>query len=121
MHQIDMIPAAEAQIKVFKVINGDATDLSNMLDRLFGLPSSTTQGGGGGQTGAFGQLIQTVTAGNEPSVVTLHFAVDVRTNSITAIGGAAALDVVQAVVLTLDQSDIQQRKNEVYRLKNTPA
>src|SRR5262249_52011990 len=29
--------------------------------------------------------------------------------------------VVEAVILTLDESDIRQRQNEVYRLKNSPA
>jgi type II secretion system protein D len=120
VHQIDMIPAAEAQIKVFKIVNGDATDLSNMLDRLFGLPT-TTQGAGGGQAGAFGQLVQTVTAGNEPSVVTLHFAVDVRTNSIIATGTMGDLNVVEAILTKLDDSDVRQRKSVVLRLKNSPA
>jgi type II secretion system protein D len=45
----------------------------------------------------------------------------VRTNSITAVGGAAALNVVESILLTLDESDIRQRQNEVYRLKNVPA
>ena len=35
VRQIDQLPAAEAQIKVFTIVNGDATDLSDMLKTLF--------------------------------------------------------------------------------------
>ncbi len=36
VRELDNLPAAEAQIKVFRIINGDATNLSNMLRTLFG-------------------------------------------------------------------------------------
>ncbi len=122
IHQIDMIPAAEAQIKVFKIENGDATDLTNMLDRLFGLPTTTTgQGGAGGAAGALGQIVQTTTAGNETSVVRLNFSVDVRTNSIIASGTMGDLAVVEAVLTRLDAGDVRTRKSVVLRLKNSPA
>ena len=55
---------------MFTIVNGDATDLANMLDRLFGLPTTATgQGGagGGGGPAPLGQIIQTTTAGNEPA------------------------------------------------------
>jgi type II secretion system protein D len=125
VHQIDLIPAAEAQIKVFTIVNGDATDLANMLDRLFGLPTTTTQGGGGGAFGGagglLGQIVQTTTAGNETSVVHLNFAVDVRTNSIIASGTMGDLAVVEAILTKLDAGDVRQRKTVVLRLKNSPA
>ena len=120
VHEIDLIPAAEAQIKVFTVVNGDATNLATMLEQLFGLPT-TTQGGGGGFGGALGQIVQTTTAGNETSVVQLHFAVDVRTNSIIASGTMGDLAVVEAVLTKLDAGDVRTRKSVVLRLKNSPA
>ncbi|MFP6767771.1 MAG: secretin N-terminal domain-containing protein [Planctomycetaceae bacterium] len=46
---------------------------------------------------------------------------DVRTNSIFAVGGREALDVVEAVVARLDQSDIRQRRTEIYAMRNKPA
>ncbi len=46
IRQIDMIPAQEAQIKVFKIFNGDAQSLVTTLQQLFGLPTTTTGGGG---------------------------------------------------------------------------
>ncbi len=125
IHQIDLIPAAEAQIKVFTIVNGDATDLANMLDRLFGLPTTATgQGGAGGAGGAgglLGQIIQTTTAGNDTSVVRLNFAVDVRTNSIIASGTMGDLAVVEALLTKLDAGDVRTRKSVVLRLKNSPA
>jgi general secretion pathway protein D len=116
VRQIDLIPAAEAQIKVFTIVNGDASNLSDMLRSLFGLP--TTQGGGGG---ALQSLIQTTTAGGENTVVTLRFAVDVRTNSIIASGTMGDLSVVEAILTKLDDSDVRKRKSVVVRLKNSPA
>ena len=35
VRQLDQLPAAEAQIKVFTIVNGDATNLVNMLQMLF--------------------------------------------------------------------------------------
>ena len=35
VRQLDNLPAAEAQIKVFTIVNGDATSLSDMLKTLF--------------------------------------------------------------------------------------
>ena len=67
VRQIDLIPAAEAQIKVFTIVNGDASNLADMLSRLFGLPSPTGAGGGAG--GALQSIIQTTTAGGESTVV----------------------------------------------------
>jgi type II secretion system protein D len=111
-----------AEIKVFRLKNADATSVQTLLERLFGIQRTGQQGGQGGnqQQGVPG--VQLVDADDSSSMlVPLRFSVDVRTNSIIAIGGGGALNVVEAVVLQLDESDIRQRKNEVYRLKNAPA
>ena len=44
-----------------------------------------------------------------------------RTNSIIATGSAGDLRIIEALLLRLDQKDVEQRKNTVYRLKNAPA
>jgi len=44
-----------------------------------------------------------------------------ETNSIIATGLPRDLRIVEALLLRLDQKDIEQRKNMVYRLKNAPA
>lgn len=115
IRQLDATPAARAQIKVFTIVNGDATRLVEMLNALFGI--TQTAGGAGGGFGAQAQQQQ----GNANLLVRLRFSVDQRTNSIIASGSADDLTVVEAILLRLDDSDIRQRQSIVYRLKNAPA
>lgn len=106
IQQLDRVPDAEAEIKVFTIINGDAVSLAEMLNGLFG----TEDNDDGVGLGA-----------GESSLVRLQFSVDERTNSIIAAGSQADLAVVYAILLQLDSSESRQRKTEVYRLKNSPA
>jgi len=110
IRQLDQLPAAEAQIKVFTILNGDASSLMDMLEYLFG------------ETTAVGEpAIQTGAAEGESTLVPLRFAVDVRTNSIIASGSLGDLSVVEAILLRLDETDVRIRQSTVYRLKNAPA
>lgn len=114
-----------AEVKHFQLRNADASSVSNLLGQLFGT-GQTNQNQGGGQGGNNQNAqqpagIQLAAAENSSSVVPLRFSVDSRTNSIVAIGTAEALDVVDALILRLDASDIRDRKNKVFRLKNTEA
>jgi len=121
--RLDRPAAAVAEIKVFKVKSGDATSMQQLLERLFGIQRTGQpgqQGAQGGQQGVPGLLL-TDAEDSSSMLIPLRFSVDIRTNSIIAIGGASALAVVEAVILTLDESEIRQRENKVYRLKNTPA
>ena len=108
--QLDALPGAEAQIKVFAVTNGDAVSLTEMLQELFGEEGNQT-----------GPAIQTGGVGEEGSLVPLRFTVDERTNTIIASGSVSDLDVVEAILLRLDQDDVRQRRNSVYRLRNSSA
>lgn len=117
IRELDRLPQSEAQIKVFTIVNGDATALATMLQTLFGQQT----GGAGGQFGAGGFFGQPVTAGGDNSLVPLRFSVDQRTNSILATGSPGDLSVVEAILARLDEGDIRQRKTTVYRLKNAPA
>ena len=98
-----------AQIKVFRVVNGDATNLVSMLRSL--IPSQA------GQT--LGP--QLPSAPEEDSLAPLRFSVEVRSNSIIAIGSEGDLRIVEALLTRLDQSESMNRKNAVYLLKNSPA
>ncbi len=101
-------PSAVAQIKVFRITNGDAMAMVTMLQSL--LPS--TSGVPGPQLpGAEG----------ESSLVPVRFSVDTRTNSIVATGSKGDLNIIEALLLRLDEEEDQQRVNSVYRLKNAPA
>lgn len=111
IRQMDQLPIAEAQVKVFTIINSDASSLAEMLESLFG--TSTTQ--------TNQPAVRTGAQEGESTLVNLRFAVDVRTNSIIATGSEGDLTVVEAILLRLDEDDIQNRRVAVYRLLNAPA
>lgn len=122
--QFDQPSKNIAEIKVLPMSNGDAQSTVTLLNGLFGV-QQTQRAGQGGQGGQFGQGfpgLQVAGADDASStLIPLKFSVDIRTNSIIAIGGAEALRVVEAIVYRLDESGIRQRQNTVYKLKNTPA
>ncbi len=117
IRQLDELPATEAQIKVFTIVNGDATQLADLLRQLFG-QATGTQGGGNQGLQA---LLQTATGGGDSALVPLRFSVDVRTNSIVASGSTGDLNVVYKVLVRLDEGNIRERITTVYRLRNAPA
>ncbi|MGQ9770557.1 MAG: secretin N-terminal domain-containing protein [Thermogutta sp.] len=112
--ELDRLPSAEAQVKVFTIINSDAQSLANMLQTLFGQAITT---GADATQPAF----RTGAQEGESSLIPLRFAVDVRTNSIIASGSAGDLAVVEAILLRLDESEVIKRRTQVFRLKNAPA
>ncbi|MCL4204927.1 MAG: hypothetical protein KJ000_20805 [Pirellulaceae bacterium] len=101
-------PTAVAQIKVFKIVNGDAANLIEMLRVL--LPSELMVAGP-----------QLAGAEGETTLVPVRFSLDSRTNSIIATGSQGDLAIIEALLLRLDEDDIVERMNTVYRLKNAPA
>lgn len=116
IRQLDGPPGADAQVKVFTIVNGDATQLATMLQNVFGAQTNQAGGGGGGAAG-----FQSATGSAESALVPLRFAVDTRTNSIIATGAAGDLRVVYNILVRLDEAGIRQRELKVYRLKNTSA
>jgi type II secretion system protein D len=114
IQQLDS-PVASAQIKVFRILNSDAASMALMLRSLLTRPAGTSGGTLGGGS-------PTVSLSQEESVLTpLRFSVDARTNSIIAVGSSVDLRIVEALLLRLDEFDVQHRKSAVYRLKNAPA
>lgn len=104
---LDQLPAAVVQIKVFKIVNGEASSLVQMLQTLLGT-----------STGTGPQLPR---AESESSLAPLRFSVDERTNSIIASGSAGDLTIVEAILLRLDEKDIENRRSTIFRLRNAPA
>lgn len=102
-------PAGQVQLKIFKIVNGDA---SSMIDTLRSLLPT--------QTGGTASL-QPPTTAEESSLLPLRFSVDLRSNSIIATGSEGDLRIVEALLLRLDQTTDQQRKSTVIQLKNAPA
>ncbi len=118
--QLDKIPDAQSQIKVFEVINGDASDLLDMLQQLFG--ADQNQGAQGGQGANLSTLpLQSDSATSGSSLINIRFAVDERTNTIIASGSAGDLEVVESLLNRLDVADMSQRQVNVYRLSNLPV
>ena len=108
IQRLDESSPEGAQIKVFRVLNGDATSLVVMLRSL--LPPSSGTGS-----------VQLANSRDETSLIPTRFSVDQRTNSIIATGSSGDLRIVEALLFRLDQKDSEQRKNQVYRLKNGRA
>ncbi len=108
IEQLDT-PVARAQLKVFRVANGDAASLVQTLRSLLPTQSGTTFSA------------QLSSAPDEPSLVPLRFSVDARSNSIIATGSEGDLKIVEALLLRLDEKEASSRKSEVYQLKNAPA
>ena len=109
IRSLDESPAASAQIKVFHITNGDATDLVQLLRSLFP------------EQAAVSTVPQLATAKGETSLIPVRFSVDIRTNTIIATGTSGDLQIIEVLLLRLDEAESQERVNEVYRLKNSPA
>src|SRR5262245_37369402 len=106
-------PGASAELKVFTIVNGDATALKDMLASLFSVPADS--GGGGDNQQATGGAL------GQGGPVRMQFTVDTRTNSIIAVGSREDLAVVEAILLRLDEGDLRERTTTVYRLNNAFA
>ena len=124
--QLDRLPDAETQIKVFQIVNGDAEELLAMLEQIFGASDTGQAGGGGGgfgnnQTSTTQLPLQTASATAGSAIVDLRFAVDFRTNSIIATGPAGDLRVVEDLLNRLDESNGSRQRTVVYRLSNSPV
>jgi type II secretory pathway component GspD/PulD (secretin) len=120
--QLDQLPSAESQIKVFTLVNGDASNLTTVLTNLFA--TSSTAGGGFGGGGAQTSQIATVRPGieeGESTLVSVRFQADTRTNSIIACGTAGDMAVVEAILLRLDEENMNNRKVMVLKPLNARA
>ncbi len=123
---------APLDIKVFQLKRADATAMLTILQQLFfgGQGGVTTQPGAGQQFGLqpfggqqigqqFGQFGQQGVAQGPAS--SLHMTIDQRTNSIIMAGSRSDLQLADLIITRLDSTDIRERVNEVYKLKNTLA
>jgi type II secretion system protein D len=133
---LDVPPAATSEVKVFPLKRADAFAMAQLLQQLFlgaALPQQGGLRGGLGLGTLPGQLGQTQftlqrstltvgpTTGEGAPLVELRIAVDQRTNSIIVAGSRSDLLLAEAIILRLDESDIRERRNEVYKLRNTTA
>lgn len=113
--ELDQLPVARSDIKIFTIINGDASSLYTMLQTLFQTQTTTTTANSNTLTTLPG--LQE----GESSMVQLRFSVDVRTNSIIAVGSPGNLLTIEALLMNLDEGDLQNRNVSVFRLLNSPV
>lgn len=108
IQQLDQSPNVSAELKVFTLENGDAATLVETLRALFGAATDNQDQQQVGGVGAGG-------------LVRMQFSTDERTNSIIAAGTREDLAVVEAILLRLDEGNVRERTNVVYRLNNASA
>jgi type II secretion system protein D len=108
IQQLDQSPNVSAELKVFTLENGDAVTLVETLRALFGAATDNQDQQQVGGVGAGG-------------LVRMQFSTDQRTNSIIAAGTREDLAVVEAILLRLDEGNVRERTNVVYRLNNAFA
>ncbi len=115
-----------AKIKVFKLQNADARQMADLLTSLFrlrqqpGLPPN--------QRAIQYTLVRDVEVG-EPVTATIGSAeqfaltvtIDLRTNSLLVGGTDHYVGLASSIIESLDSSPANERKSEVYRLKNSQA
>lgn len=119
INQLDRLPNVETELKVYEVIHGDANDLLQTLNQIFGVDQNQNQNQQGQD--ALGQLpLQSSAASDGSTLAGLRFAVNERTNEIIATGPASELESVFALLTRLDAPDLsqEQRQVNVYRLSN---
>ncbi len=107
---LDRPANASATIKVFTLNFADATASAEMLAQLFDASDAVSS-----------TIPLQAARDSASSLIPVRFSVDIRTNSILAIGGEDALTQVEAILLRLDQSDARKRINRVIQLNNSPA
>lgn len=119
IEELDGQPGAEARIKVFQLVNGDATTMAQTLQGLFGL----TVNAGQSATANFlnNASRSNITTGGESSLVQLQIAAEGRTNSIVVSGSPSDLQVLEALVLRLDEDVVDSRVADIIWLRNAES
>ncbi len=140
VQDLDATSIGNQNIRIFKLVNADATAMSEILGQLFNLnrrrdafvlrPTDQGAGGaaGGGAgiaampegelPGGFGDAALTAVPDQRPQ---LAITVDSRTNSLLISGTPTYLDLVSRVVEELDALEANERETFVVRLRNSEA
>ena len=143
--ELDTLPNSRAEINIFTLKKADASTIAATLQQLFlgtgsGAPAGQAGGGGGvpglpgGQganpgtsalLGSGGLRPLTLTLGNVAPdgtpLIDLRLTVDPRTNSVIVAGSRNDLDIIEALITRLDDTEVQTRRSDVYALRNTSA
>jgi type II secretion system protein D len=138
--KLDSSPPQQAKIKVFTLLNADARMMAELLMTMFrlqptgqpavsqrairytlvkdrtdfgnGLPEDPADPGE--------EELASATLGTDEQGA-LHVTVDERTNSLLVGGTDHYVALVSQIIQTLDSSEAQERKTDIYRLRNAQA
>ncbi len=123
INELDSLPSAQAQVKIYQLRNSDATTVALTLQNLYGLAPTAGQGPQFSLQNNFvsGLSLSGLTAGGESSLVQLRVTPEARTNSVIVSGGESDLRVLEAMILRLDEDVADSRRFEVIWLRNATA
>ncbi len=136
--RLDDASHQKAKIKVFNLTNADARQTADLLTGMFRMqqspgaangvrsiqytlvrPVSLSQATPPGIKAAETELASAVLGTDEQSALTV--SIDPRTNSLLVGGTEDYVTLVSQIIESLDSSPAQERKSEVYRLRNSQA
>jgi len=122
VEMLDSVEPVVADIRPMPLYNANAEEMKDLLDDLF---QTEQQGGGGRGEGrqqlVFGPGAAQALAAEGGAAIDLRFSVDTRTNTLIAAGSKSYLDIVEEMVYKLDEREIENRIQNVYRLQNAKA
>jgi type II secretion system protein D len=147
INHLDQSAPQIAKIRVFNLKNADARQMSLVLSSLFRLQATGGVGTGANQRSVQYSLVKPSADKNtspksddsigleedggdleDPAAIVgsaeqqaLTVTVDLRTNSLLVGGTEHYVGLASQIIETLDATEAQERKSEVYRLKNSKA
>jgi type II secretion system protein D len=129
IEELDTISAARSIVKVFQLKKAQASLMANLIRQLFTGQQQVGAGGiaGLGAAGALqaGQPRPLLTPTGEVAegalLVDLRISVDDRTNSLIVAGSRTDMDLIEALIARLEDTETEERYYEVFKLKNTSA
>ena len=123
IREMDAIRPLKAEIKIFPLKRGDAPTVLTTLQTLFQSRATTATGGagGGGAGAAAGTTGQVQPLATDAPLIVVVLSSDTYSNSIIVAGSPRDVATVEAIILRLESSGFQSRRNEVYLLRNATA
>ena len=119
--KLDGIDAELAELRVFRLLNADASETVKTLEKLFQVGSEAPRGEGEEER----RLVLGGALGGEGATVGgrawLTFTEDVRTNSVIAAGSKEYLQLAEDLILRLDNEAMEERLTKVVELRNANA
>jgi type II secretory pathway component GspD/PulD (secretin) len=133
INKLDTSSPQAAKIKVFALQNADATQMSQLIMQLFRMQQAAQAAGqrsiqytlmrsspsAPGAPSEEEELATATLGSAEQSALTV--TVDPRTNSLLVGGTDHYVEMVTRIIESLDSSPAQERKTEIYRLRNAQA